>query len=147
MTNPGLSAYQAAKWAVSGFTEILARETASFGVRAISVEPGGMRTDWAANAAGAAENAPESTAEGSAAVDTEYESSVGEMRRMLGAYAGHEVGDPAKIAKVIVNLSRSETLPMHLLLGSDALAAFDAAENERRREADAWLAVSKSVDF
>ncbi len=47
---PGLSAYQAAKWAVGGFTEVLAREAASFGVKVITVEPGGMRTDWGINA-------------------------------------------------------------------------------------------------
>jgi NAD(P)-dependent dehydrogenase (short-subunit alcohol dehydrogenase family) len=45
---PGLSAYQTAKWAVGGFTEVLAQELAPFGVKIISVAPGGMRTDWAA---------------------------------------------------------------------------------------------------
>src|SRR5271155_3287408 len=36
---PGLSAYQAAKWAVGGFTEVLAQEGSAFGVKFVSVEP------------------------------------------------------------------------------------------------------------
>jgi NAD(P)-dependent dehydrogenase (short-subunit alcohol dehydrogenase family) len=46
MGTPGLSAYQSAKWAVGGFTEVLAQEVAPLGIKIVSVEPGGMRTDW-----------------------------------------------------------------------------------------------------
>ena len=63
---PGLSAYQAAKWAVGGFTEVLAKEAAPFGVKLVSLEPGGMRTDWGEIARG---NAP--------ALLPDYEPSVG----------------------------------------------------------------------
>ena len=38
--NPGLSAYQAAKWAVGGFTEVLAQELAPLGIRVTTLEPG-----------------------------------------------------------------------------------------------------------
>jgi NAD(P)-dependent dehydrogenase (short-subunit alcohol dehydrogenase family) len=41
---PGLSAYQSAKWAVGGLTEVLAQEVAPLGIKIVSVEPGGMRT-------------------------------------------------------------------------------------------------------
>ena len=44
---PGLTAYQAAKWAVAGFSRGLAQELAPFGVKVTVLEPGGMRTDWA----------------------------------------------------------------------------------------------------
>ncbi|MDG4826576.1 SDR family NAD(P)-dependent oxidoreductase [Asanoa sp. WMMD1127] len=44
---PGLGAYQAAKWAVTGFSEVLAKEVAPLGIRVTVAEPGGMRTDWA----------------------------------------------------------------------------------------------------
>ncbi len=37
--------YQSAKWAVGGFSEVLAREVAPLGIRVTCVEPGGMRTD------------------------------------------------------------------------------------------------------
>src|SRR5580704_831250 len=47
LATPGLAAYQAAKWAVGGFSEVLARETAPLGVKVTVLEPGGMQTDWA----------------------------------------------------------------------------------------------------
>jgi NAD(P)-dependent dehydrogenase (short-subunit alcohol dehydrogenase family) len=43
----GLSAYQSAKWAVSGFSTGLAQEVAPFGVTVTVLEPSGMVTDWA----------------------------------------------------------------------------------------------------
>lgn len=136
VTTPGLSAYQAAKWAVSGFTEILAKETADFGVRAIAVEPGGIRTDWGTGAT-----------EDDSTIPADYDGSVGVAHRRLAEHTGNEVGDPAKIAQVIVDLSRRDDLPAHLILGSDALAAFTASEDQRRREMEAWLPVSRSTDF
>ena len=42
----GLSAYQSSKWAVEGFSEVLAKEVGPLGVRVTIVEPGGLRTDW-----------------------------------------------------------------------------------------------------
>ena len=41
VTTPGLAAYQAAKWALTGFTEVLAKEVSAFGVKAIALELGG----------------------------------------------------------------------------------------------------------
>jgi NAD(P)-dependent dehydrogenase (short-subunit alcohol dehydrogenase family) len=42
-----LSAYQAAKWAVGGFSEVLAKEVGPLGIKVTVLEPGGMQTDWA----------------------------------------------------------------------------------------------------
>lgn len=47
LATPGLSAYQSAKWAVGGFSEVLAKEVGPLGIMVTVVEPGGMRTDWA----------------------------------------------------------------------------------------------------
>jgi len=44
---PGNSPYHAAKWAVGGFTESLAKEVNPFGVKVCALEPAGMRTNWA----------------------------------------------------------------------------------------------------
>ncbi|MGW1040490.1 SDR family NAD(P)-dependent oxidoreductase [Streptomyces sp. NPDC002547] len=48
---PGLSAYQTAKFGVEGFSEVLANEVAPLGIKVTIVEPGGIRTGWAAGAA------------------------------------------------------------------------------------------------
>jgi NAD(P)-dependent dehydrogenase (short-subunit alcohol dehydrogenase family) len=134
--NPGLSAYQAAKWAVSGLTEVLAQEVAPFGVKVIAVEPGGMRTDWGFVAGS---KTPELLAD--------YQPSVGAILGMLRAYAGHEIGDPIKIARVIVDLANRDSLPAHLLLGSDALFVFGKAEAVRKKAAEEWAEVSASTNF
>lgn len=47
LATAGLAAYQAAKWAVGGFSEVLAREVGPLGIKVTVLEPGGMRTDWA----------------------------------------------------------------------------------------------------
>jgi NAD(P)-dependent dehydrogenase (short-subunit alcohol dehydrogenase family) len=46
LATPGSASYHAAKWAVGGFTEAVALEVASFGVKICALEPGGMRTNW-----------------------------------------------------------------------------------------------------
>jgi NAD(P)-dependent dehydrogenase (short-subunit alcohol dehydrogenase family) len=45
--SPGIASYQAAKFAIDGFSRVLRTETAPFGIKVIVVEPSGFRTDWA----------------------------------------------------------------------------------------------------
>src|ERR1700742_2124996 len=45
--SPGIASYQAAKFAVDGFTRVLAAETAPFNIKTMVVEPSGFATDWA----------------------------------------------------------------------------------------------------
>lgn len=47
-TMPTLGIYNAAKWGLEGWTEAMASEVASFGVRTTIVEPGAIDTEWAA---------------------------------------------------------------------------------------------------
>jgi NAD(P)-dependent dehydrogenase (short-subunit alcohol dehydrogenase family) len=133
---PGQTAYHAAKFAVGGFTESLAKELAVFGVKAVVVEPGGMRTNWAQFAT---KNAP--------SLMPDYEPSVGMLLKIMEANMGKDFGDPEKIAQVIFDLSRKDDLPIHLILGSDSLFAIDSVETERSRVAAKWEHVSRSTDF
>lgn len=136
MGTPGLSAYQSAKWAVGGFTEVLAKEVAPLGIKLTAVEPGGMRTNWGEIARGAG---PE--------LWPDYQASVGTLMARLAQYVGHEVGDPDKIAQVILQLAEHASPPEHLLLGSDAVHFFQQVDTARRAEAERWQAVSLSTDF
>lgn len=133
---PGLSAYQAAKWAVSGFSEVLSQEAAPFGVVVIAIEPGGMRTGWGASALNVSDD-----------LLPDYQPSVGAVRTMLKAYAGHEMGDPEKIARVIVGLTSLDSLPPHLLIGSDALHVYRQTEAARARAMGDWESVSTSTNY
>ena len=134
--NPGLSAYQAAKWAVGGLTEVLVQELAPFGVHVTALEPGAMRTDWGGSAQGATPDLGE-----------DYQASMGPFLDLLGGIIGQETGDPAKVAQVILALARHPAPPAHLLLGSDALHYCVFADAERAAAGGRWKAVSAAVDF
>jgi NAD(P)-dependent dehydrogenase (short-subunit alcohol dehydrogenase family) len=135
LTRPGNAGYHAAKWAVGGFTESLAEEVAPFGVKVCALEPGGIRTNWGARAS-----------KGMPDLLPDYEPSVGAFAEMLKPYWGHETGDPAKIAQVILRLAESDNLPAHLLLGSDAVQFTTQAEAKRAADAERWREVSISTD-
>ncbi|MGW0179062.1 SDR family NAD(P)-dependent oxidoreductase [Nocardia sp. NPDC003345] len=45
LVRAGLGAYQASKWAVTGFSGVLAQEVGPLGIKVTVLEPGGMRTD------------------------------------------------------------------------------------------------------
>ncbi|SFU25262.1 SDR family NAD(P)-dependent oxidoreductase [Paraburkholderia aspalathi] len=132
----GLSAYQAAKWAVGGFTEVISQELAPFGVHVTALEPGGMKTEWGTGAMG---EAPE--------LLPDYVPSVGAITDMLSQYVGKEAGDPAKVAQVVLKLAYHDSLPPHLLLGSDALHFAGEGDKARAAAAEAWRAVSAATDF
>jgi len=132
---PGMGAYQTAKFAVEGFSEVLASEVAPFGVKVIIVEPGAFRTDW----------------QGSSmqlhSVGPDYEQTVGALHKYRAEHNGNQPGDPARGAKVIIDVVNSDTPPRRLILGSDAVKSAQDAAAARAAEADHWSMVSQSADF
>jgi len=132
---PGMSAYQAAKWAVGGLSGVLAAELGALGVHITAIEPGGMRTDWARRAGA---DLP--------AFLPDYESSVGALRDMLSGYAGNEAGDPVRVADVVLRLAAHPRPPVRLLLGSDAAKYAGDVEQARRETDQRWAEVSRSTD-
>lgn len=132
---PGNAAYFASKWAVGGFTEALAQETAPFGVKVTALEPGAMRTNWGKRAHAHRPN-----------LLPDYEPSVGASVKQMEGYWGNESGDPSKVAQVVLKIADTETLPPHVLLGSDAFQFARQADLARAADADRWRAVSLSTD-
>ncbi|WP_394617588.1 oxidoreductase [Lentzea sp. JNUCC 0626] len=132
---PGMGAYQTAKFAVEGFSEVLANEVAPFGVRVVIVEPGAFRTDW----------------QGSSmvrhAVGADYEETVGAINRFRDETDGVQPGDPARGARVVVDVVGSEAPPRRLVLGAAAVETVLAAEGRRSAETREWAEVSASADF
>ncbi|BBC91735.1 MULTISPECIES: SDR family NAD(P)-dependent oxidoreductase [Streptomyces] len=133
--SPGIASYQAAKFAVDGFSRVLATETAPFGVRVMVVEPSGFATDWAGSSM-TVHDVPEA-----------YDATVGAMNRLMRQNTAGAAGDPHRAAEIIVRTVRRGELPSHLLLGVNA--ATMALDHDRRRLADAsaWEKVSRSADF
>src|ERR1700723_1708554 len=133
---PGNTPYHAAKWAVGGFSDALAMEVAPFGVKICSLEPGGIRTNWARRAG---ENMPD--------LLPDYEASVGSMLKLLRSLEGRSEGDPRKTADVIVQLAKSDEVPVRLILGVDAEERVHRAEAARTREAEKWRHLTVSTVF
>src|SRR4030081_2833483 len=133
---PGNTPYHAAKWAVGGFSDSLAMEVAPFGVKICTLEPGGIRTNWARRAG---QNAPD--------LLPDYEGSVSSMLKMLRTPEGRAEGEPQKIANVIVQLANSDEVPVRLILGVDAEKRVHHAEAARAREAEKWRYLTVSTVF
>ena len=131
---PGLGAYQSAKWAVGGFSEVLAREVAPLGIRVTCVEPGGMRTDMFGLGMLDAAIAPDYQGTVSAAI-----------HRTFGNPAGAR-GNPSKIAQTILQLAREPEPPVRLLVGGDAVRVAAAALAARAEQDAHWQALSIASD-
>src|ERR1700674_4830975 len=136
MAIAGNSPYHAAKWAVGGFSDALAMEVAPFGVKVCTLEPGGIRTNWARRAG---QNAPD--------LLPDYEPSVGSMLKTLRSLEGRAEGDPRKIADVVVQLANSDEVPVRLILGIDAEKRVQQAEAARASEAEKWRHLTVSTVF
>lgn len=132
---PGRAPYSAAKWAVEGFSESLAREMALIGVHVSVVEPGGFRTDFAGASTRLNSGRPE------------YDAVVGATARAQRAYDGKQPGDPVRAAQAILKLASLEQPPFRLPLGSDALKIIEQADRAKLDELERWRALSASTDF
>lgn len=133
---PGMGAYQSAKWAVEGFSEVLAKEVAAFGIKVTLVEPGGFRTDW---------GGPSMTVY-APTDDSEYAAVLAPMMALRKAHVGNETGDPAKAAQAILSIAGIPQPPLRLLLGSDAVH-LAKQQLARMAEEDAkWRTLSLSTD-
>jgi NAD(P)-dependent dehydrogenase (short-subunit alcohol dehydrogenase family) len=133
---PGNTPYHAAKWAVGGFSDSLAAEVASFGVRVCTLEPGGIRTSWARRAG---QNLPD--------LLPEYEAAIGPILKLLHGIQGQEEGDPRKIAEVVLKLANSDAVPLRLILGVGAEKWVQNAEDARAKEAANWRQLTLSTVF
>jgi NAD(P)-dependent dehydrogenase (short-subunit alcohol dehydrogenase family) len=130
---PGLGAYQAAKWAVGGFSEVLAKEVAHLGIKVTVAEPGGMRTGWA----GSSMATPP--------VSEPYEPVVGAAIAGIRGQDGNQPGDPARIARILLDIVEAEEPPLHLLLGRDAVQVGQAVAATLAASDARWRHVSESV--
>lgn len=125
----GAAVYSATKFAVTGFTESLAFELASFGIKVTNVAPGYFRTDFL--------DATSAQAEPSQKL-LDYD----EVRQTLGAFvaeANHkQAGDPEALGRLLVDIAGSETPPLHLPVGADAIGAIEQRQTVLMHEISEW---------
>jgi NAD(P)-dependent dehydrogenase (short-subunit alcohol dehydrogenase family) len=130
----GIAAYQAAKWAVGGFSEVLAKEVGPLGIRVTVVEPGGMRTDWAGSSMRID------------AIEPDYQATVGAFAAAMRGKTDAAQGDPAKVARAVIGVVSEPNPPLRLLLGSDAVFMAEVVAKARAEEDAAWRDVSLMTD-
>ena len=135
--NPGSGYYAAAKMAVEGLSQSLAREVAPLGIRVTLVEPSAFRTDFLS----------EHSIRRSAASVEDYADTAGAARERLGAMAGKQAGDPARAAAAIIQAVDSPNPPLHLVLGSDAYHRTRQMLDAFSADVETWKAVSVGADY
>src|SRR5436305_6403566 len=110
-----VSAYCASKFGVEGWMESLAPEVAPFGIRTMIVEPGFFRTELLTEQS---TNYPEPSIDDYA---EKTKQTVTAWKRMSGL----QPGDPAKLAKALVQLASQDEPPLRLVVGADAVRAVE----------------------
>ncbi|RDC58376.1 SDR family NAD(P)-dependent oxidoreductase [Pedobacter chinensis] len=134
---PGFGIYCATKFAVSGFTESLAAEVKSFGIKATVVEPGYFRTEFLTPASLAVPNMP-----------------IGAYQEVRDAQSAHQndinnnqPGNPAKGADVIIAAADAENAPLHLFLGPDAYHLANLKIADVQKDMEDWKALATATNF
>src|SRR4051812_2021817 len=130
-----VSAYAAAKFGVEGWMESLAPEVAPFGIRTMLVDPGFFRTELLTD---------DSTKWPEPTIDDYAETT----RQTVDAWkkmSGLQGGDPAKLAKAVVQLASHAEPPLRWPAGADAVEAFEKKARELLAQANAHRELSSSL--
>ncbi|ALM83326.1 oxidoreductase [Bordetella sp. N] len=135
ITMPGIAYYCGSKFALEGISEVLSKEVGPLGIAVTAVAPGSFRTDWAGRSM---VRTPRSI--------PDYDALFEPIRKAREEKNGKQLGDPAKAARAMLDVIGSDKPPVHLLLGSDALALVRGKLTDMAAEIDAWETVSRSTD-
>lgn len=132
-----VSAYAASKFAVEGWIESVAPEVAPYGIRTMLVEPGFFRTQLLTEES---TNYPEPT------IDDYAE----KTRQTVTAWKGMnglQSGDPAKLAKALIQLASQDEPPFRWPAGADAVDTTERKAKDLLAQADAYRELSSSLTF
>jgi NAD(P)-dependent dehydrogenase (short-subunit alcohol dehydrogenase family) len=132
----GWAVYAATKFAVEGFSEVLAQDVASLGIKVTVVAPGAFRTNFLTQESLVMAQQP-------IAAYQEVRASHEKYLQMNGTQAG----DPEKAAAAIIRITTEANPPLHLLLGQDAYNRAVHKLETFRQEIDAWEPLTTSTGF
>ncbi len=133
---PAVGFYNATKYAVTGYSEALSKETTHLGIKVTVVAPSGFRTDWAGR-----------SANNSKIVIDDYAPTAHQNKETIRGYSGNQPGDPVRAAKAIIKAVESAHPPLRLLLGAGALKGARNKLNELKTDFDAWEETTVGADF
>jgi NAD(P)-dependent dehydrogenase (short-subunit alcohol dehydrogenase family) len=132
---PFVSAYAASKFGLEGWMESLAPEVAPFGIRTMLVEPGFFRTELLTE---------ESTKYPEPSID-DYTETTRSTVVAWKAMNGLQGGDPAKLAKALIELAGAVEPPLRWPAGADAVDAFEQKARALQAQANAHRQLSASL--
>jgi NAD(P)-dependent dehydrogenase (short-subunit alcohol dehydrogenase family) len=132
---PGWGVYCSTKFAVAGFTEALAEEAKDFGVHATVVYPAYFRTDFLTKDS---VKTPENSIEA-------YEAARNSEKSHLDEINGNQPNDPVKAADVLIQISKEENPPVHLLLGVGAPEFLNNKIETITKDAKDWESLTLST--
>lgn len=135
MSYPGNGSYSASKFAVIGLSEALAHEVAPFGINVTILAPGTFRTSFMSE---------DSLVVAKNKID-DY--NLKQQVEAFRSFDGKQLGDPKKLAHVLIQISQMSNPPLHLPLGSDSYHAIMENRNKEQDELKKWKEVSLSTDF
>ena len=133
---PAVGFYNAAKYAVDGLSESLAKETAHLGIKVTIIAPSGFRTDWAGRSANNSKIEIE-----------DYAPTAGKNKNDIRGYSGNQPGDPVRAAQAIIKAVDSENPPLRLLLGAGALKGARNKLVQLQNDFDSWADTTLWADF
>jgi NAD(P)-dependent dehydrogenase (short-subunit alcohol dehydrogenase family) len=129
------SAYAASKFGLEGWMESLTPEVAPFGIRTMLVEPGFFRTELLT---------PESTNYAEPTIEDYAE----KTKQTVAAWSGMnglQGGDPAKLAKALVQLASQDEPPLRWAAGADAVEDLEQKARRLLAQANAYRELSSSL--
>lgn len=133
---PGGSLYHASKWGIEGFIDSVGQEVAVFNIGCTLVEPGGARTNFRYQSA---RLSPKLDA---------YDVSPARMaHRTVEEGTSIPVGDPAKMAAIMIASADQNPAPRRIALGSDAYGVMHKQLSDRLASLEAQKELAFSTDF
>ncbi|WP_434035493.1 SDR family NAD(P)-dependent oxidoreductase [Formosa sp. 4Alg 33] len=135
MSYPANGSYSASKYAVIGLSEALAQEVTPFGVKVTILAPGTFRTNFMnVDSLSVAKNKIDAY-------------NLDKQVAQFTGFDGKQLGDPKKLAEVVIKLVEMPNPPLHLPLGSDSYNAILEVRKNGKEETEQWKALSLSTDF
>ena len=131
----GNGSYNASKFAVIGLSEALAQEVAPFGIKVTILAPGTFRTNFMSE---------DNLNVAQHKIDA-Y--NLDEQVEQFTGFDGKQLGDPKKLAEVLLKITEMSNPPLHLPLGSDSYNAILQVRKNEKVEMEIWKELSLSTDF
>lgn len=133
----GSSVYSASKFALEGWMEGLAEEVLPLGIHTTLIEPGSFRTDFLDS---------KSMAYGEHDLEA-YQAFEAEFKQRQQELNHKQIGDPNRLAAILMQLAEDEHPPVRFAAGTDAAEAVLKKANSLNRTAQEWLSISKLTDY